>query len=526
MKKLIKQTTALTLAVVIAGSTIGTKSFAEEAKETKKVPTVKVERLAGNNRYETSVKISKEYATLGGKVIVASGENYADALSGSPLSGEIDAPILLTSAKETPAVVKEEINRINPEKTIVLGGTSSVSETQLNALPNSQRVAGKDRIETSIKVNELRKENVTLEKESIYNAFNYPDALSAGPLARLMKLELIPVQKASSPSYIFGGTNTVKYTGEVEKRFSGKDRYVTSVDIAKKFTEINGSVKKVVIASGEDYPDALSSSIVSKAENAPILLVRSNTLPEEVRKFINDNKVEEAVIIGGTSSVSNGVAEELKNVYKPKAPAPKPKSTDFKSKFNNGEQVSLEAIEAELIKLVNKLRADNGASPLVASELNRKETMLRASEMAEYGNIAVNGIPHVRPNGTFFYTAFEEGLGTGENIIYFITNYRNGKLYAAANSRDFNNPANIAKSFFELWSNSPGHRANMLNPEFKTMNLGVQINESGKGVEPVYPKAPGRYTMIGVQIFSSFTDDEIIELRKNGPIEIGEIYFE
>lgn len=528
MKKLIKQTVAMTLAVAIASSTIGTAttSFAEKAKETKKVRELKVDRLAGKNRYETSVRISKEYATVGGKVIVASGENYADALSGSPLSGEIDAPILLTSAKETPAAVKAEINRIHPAKTYVLGGSSSVSDTQLNTLPNSQRVAGKDRIETSIKVNELRKENVTLEKESIYNAHNYPDALAAGPLARTMKLELIPVQKAKSPSYIFGGKSTVKYTGEVEKRFSGKDRYVTSVEIAKQFAEVNGGVKKVVIASGEDYPDALSSSIVSKAENAPILLVRSNTLPEEVRNFIKDNKVEEAVIIGGTSSVSNGVAEELKDVYKPKAPAPKPKSTDFKSKFNNGEQVSLEAIESELIKLVNKLRADNGASPLVASELNRKETMLRASEMAEYGNIAVNGIPHVRPNGTFFYTAFEEGLGTGENIIYFITNYKNGKLYAAANSRDFNNPANIAKSFFELWSNSPGHRANMLNPEFKTMNLGVQINESGKGVEPVYPKAPGRYTMIGVQIFSSYTDDEIIELRKNGPIEIEGIYFE
>ena len=106
MKKLIKQTTALTLAVAIASSTIGT-SFAQESKETKQVPTVKVERLAGKNRYETSVKISKDYGAIGGKVIVASGENYADALSGSPLSGEIDAPILLTSAKETPAVVKK-----------------------------------------------------------------------------------------------------------------------------------------------------------------------------------------------------------------------------------------------------------------------------------------------------------------------------------------------------------------------------------------------------------------------------------
>lgn len=169
MKKLIKQTVALTLSVAIVGSTIGmaTTSFAEEVKGTKKVRELKVDRISGKNRYETSAKILRDYATVGGKILVASGENYADALSGSPLSGEIDAPILLTSEKETPVAVKSEIKRINPTKTYVLGGNSSVSTSQLNTIPNSQRIAGKDRIETAIKVNELRKENSTLEGEAI-----------------------------------------------------------------------------------------------------------------------------------------------------------------------------------------------------------------------------------------------------------------------------------------------------------------------------------------------------------------------
>ena len=93
MKKLFKQTVALTLSVAIASSTIGmaTTSFAEEVKGTKKVRELKVDRISGKNRYETSAKISRDYATVGGKILVASGENYADALSGSPLSGEIDA---------------------------------------------------------------------------------------------------------------------------------------------------------------------------------------------------------------------------------------------------------------------------------------------------------------------------------------------------------------------------------------------------------------------------------------------------
>ena len=507
MKKLIKQTVALTLAVAIASSTIGTAttSFAEEAKETKKVRELKVERLAGKNRYETSVKISKDYATVGGKVIVASGENYADALSGSPLSGEMDAPILLTSAKETPAAVKAEINRIHPAKTIVLGGSSSVSETQLNTLPNSQRVAGKDRIETSIKVNELRKENVTLEKESIYNAHNYPDALAAGPLSRTMKLELIPVQKANSPSYIFGGKSTVKYTGEVEKRFSGKDRYKTAVEIAKQFAEVNGGVKKAVIASGEDYPDALSSSIVSKVENAPILLVRSNTLPEEVREFIKDNKVEEAVIIGGTSSVSNGVAEELKAVYTPDV-------SEFKDSFNNDEFIDLKEIEREMVKLVNKLRADNGVAPLEISEVNRKETMIRASEMAEYGSISVNGVGHLRPDGSRWTTAFKEGIANGENLLLFPVIYSRGKIHIGF-TEEGADASELAKTCYEIWYNSPGHRENMLRSTFKTMSLGVQVNESKSIIESDIPNLPHWFKVIGVQIFSSYTDEEILQIK-------------
>lgn len=507
MKKLIKQTVAMTLAVAIASSTIGTAttSFAEKAKETKKVRELKVDRLAGKNRYETSVRISKEYATVGGKVIVASGENYADALSGSPLSGEIDAPILLTSAKETPAAVKAEINRIHPAKTYVLGGSSSVSDTQLNTLPNSQRVAGKDRIETSIKVNELRKENVTLEKESIYNAHNYPDALAAGPLARTMKLELIPVQKANSPSYIFGGKSTVKYTGEVEKRFSGKDRYKTAVEIAKQFAEVNGGVKKVVIASGEDYPDALSSSIVSKVENAPILLVRSNTLPEEVREFIKDNKVEEAVIIGGTSSVSNGVAGELRAVYTPDV-------SEIKDAFNNDEFIGLKEIERELVKLVNKLRADNGVAPLEISEVNRKETMIRASEMAEYGDIRVNGVPHARPDGSSWVTAFKEGIANGENMLLFPVIYSRGKINIGF-TEEGADASELAETCFEIWYNSPGHKENMLRSTFKTMSLGVQVNKSKSVIESDIPNLPHWFKVIGVQIFSSYTDEEILQIK-------------
>ena len=109
-------------------------------------------------------------------------------------------------------------------------------------------------------------------------------------------------------------------------------------------------------------------------------------------------------------------------------------------------------------------------------------------------------------------------------LIYPLSFYK-GKLYGGF-STDFSSPEKIAKVLFDLWYNSPGHKANMLRESFKTMSLGVQVNETGKGVEPFYSKNQVMFMMVGVQIFSSYTDDEIIELKKNGPIEIEGIYFE
>ena len=102
----IRKTLALTMVATMLASNL---SFAEEK--------VEIKRISGKNRYETSAKISREYATQGNDIILASGENFADALAGGPLSIDINAPILLTQKGTLPKEVELERNRLNPKKT-------------------------------------------------------------------------------------------------------------------------------------------------------------------------------------------------------------------------------------------------------------------------------------------------------------------------------------------------------------------------------------------------------------------------
>ena len=78
----------------IAGGT-NTISTSTEAK----LPNV-VERMAGNTRYETSVAIAKSKFGASKEAYIASGEEFADALVISPVSGKYNRPTLLVSTKE------------------------------------------------------------------------------------------------------------------------------------------------------------------------------------------------------------------------------------------------------------------------------------------------------------------------------------------------------------------------------------------------------------------------------------------
>ena len=113
----------------IAGGT-NTISKSTEAK----LPGV-LERMAGNTRYETSVAIAKSKFGASKEAYIASGEEFADALVISPISGKFNRPTLLVSRnKNVNSPVKAYIRNAGFTSITAIGGERFVPYSVLEDL--------------------------------------------------------------------------------------------------------------------------------------------------------------------------------------------------------------------------------------------------------------------------------------------------------------------------------------------------------------------------------------------------------
>jgi putative cell wall-binding protein len=87
-----------------------------------------VTRLAGTDRYATAAAISKATFSAADTAFIATGLNFADALSGGPVAGIGAAPLLLVSPTSVPSSVATELQRLNPAHVVVLGSSGVVSD--------------------------------------------------------------------------------------------------------------------------------------------------------------------------------------------------------------------------------------------------------------------------------------------------------------------------------------------------------------------------------------------------------------
>lgn len=98
----------------------------------------------------------------------------------------------------------------------------------------------------------------------------------------------------------------------VVARLAGSDRFGTAV-AASKAEFPAGGAGAVVLARGDDYPDALVGAPLAAAKNAPLLLTTGASLPAatkaEVQRVLPAGGT--VFVLGGTSAVPTGVADEL-----------------------------------------------------------------------------------------------------------------------------------------------------------------------------------------------------------------------
>ncbi|MDQ6681646.1 MAG: cell wall-binding repeat-containing protein, partial [Chloroflexota bacterium] len=170
-----------------------------------------VVRIAGADRYATSARISA--STFGPGVsaaYIATGLAFPDALAGAAAGASYGAPILLTARGAVPAPIAAELARLKPRRIVVLGGDAVISsgvQAALGRFAPVRRLAGVDRIATSVQVS--LDAFGAHEPTTIYIATGggFPDALTGGPLAG----------QSPGPLLLAGNTLPTRVTDEIRR---------------------------------------------------------------------------------------------------------------------------------------------------------------------------------------------------------------------------------------------------------------------------------------------------------------------
>jgi putative cell wall-binding protein len=85
-------------------------------------------RLAGDDRYGTAAAIATATFPVADTVVLARGDQYADALAGAFLAGQLGAPTLLTKADSVPQPTLDAMKALETKNVVILGGTQAVSQ--------------------------------------------------------------------------------------------------------------------------------------------------------------------------------------------------------------------------------------------------------------------------------------------------------------------------------------------------------------------------------------------------------------
>jgi len=296
------------------------------------IPTPVVRR-AGANRYETSAAVSAATYSPGvSTVYLASGQVFADALSGAAAAGATDAPVLLTAPDAIPAAIEAELDRLNPGRIVIVGGPQAISETVAERARSYttgavERLSGETRYHTSALVSSSTFAAGTTQAY-IAAGTHFADALSAAAAAGaagapvlLSKPSALPdvvaaelTRLAPDRIVIVGGPAAIdesvraqleSYAGEVV-RLAGGNRFETAAAVAAATT--SAPAPSVYLASGLDFADAMSGAAAAASASVPILLTRADFLPPSTGNAITRLQPPRIYVLGGTAAVPERIA--------------------------------------------------------------------------------------------------------------------------------------------------------------------------------------------------------------------------
>ncbi|WP_102160279.1 cell wall-binding repeat-containing protein [Zhihengliuella halotolerans] len=298
------------------------------------ITRMRSKRLYGDTRYSTAAAVSKQTFPSGSRnVVVASGQDFPDALSASSLARRLNAPLLIVQKSGVPSPTMTELKRLKPSNVHIVGGTGAVTgatATKLAAVAPVKRHHGATRYETAADVASNFPSAGTVY---LATGKDFPDALSLAAVAAKRKLPLLltstdTLPKATAdqlrrlkPTHvaIAGGTSVVSTSVEAQikrtlpnvkiVRFSGADRYATSAAIAKSYwpnttSPTSNGAQRQFYANGSSFADGLTGAVAAAYNDAPLMLARKACLPASIASAQASMNGWTSVLVGGPAALS------------------------------------------------------------------------------------------------------------------------------------------------------------------------------------------------------------------------------
>jgi putative cell wall-binding protein len=188
--------------VVAGGASAVSNSVLVQASDAAGVTAI---RASGPDRYATAADVSERTFGTGVPVAyVAAGTDFPDALSAGTAGAQLGGPVLLTAPTSLPAATFDELDRLDPQRIVVVGGTGAVSEAVrsrlLSLAPQVTRLGGADRYETAMAVARDLAGPGFADTIGLATALSFPDALAAGPVVAASGGSLLLVGASMSPA--------------------------------------------------------------------------------------------------------------------------------------------------------------------------------------------------------------------------------------------------------------------------------------------------------------------------------------
>lgn len=326
----------VTLVAMLVSSLPVTSASAAEAE---------LQRLEGPHRVATAVEVSQATFPSASHAIIARQDAFPDALASAYLANFVEGPILLTDRNQLSDETATELERLGVTDVIIVGGTTAVTkavEDELGQNYDVLRLGGPTRLDTmeDIATNPPAEDVGTLGTSGrtalIARADVFADALTGGAIgyngsfptlltdSNTLSSQTEAVLDALDIEYavVLGGETAISPTvvaaieakGIQTQRLGGETRTETAVEIAEFARDQLGfSTQNVVLARGDDFPDALAGGTYAGFNGAPIVLAPvPDTLGDTTRQYLETNAefINTVTVLGGPVAITEATANE------------------------------------------------------------------------------------------------------------------------------------------------------------------------------------------------------------------------